>query len=117
NLGSFHFQDNFERALRYMGRVIESWIPITYDTERSVGIRHEDEKHEIVRINTSEPYPDPKTGEPRHYPIADGAHDVTISTGPSYESQREEAAEFLDTLIGNLKGLPLMPMQGAKLLA
>jgi hypothetical protein len=46
-----------------------------------------------------------------------GDFDVTISTGMSYQSQREEASAFVDTLIGELGNLPLAPAQKATLLA
>ena len=45
------------------------------------------------------------------------ATDVTVSTGPSYASQREHVAEFLDTLIQNLPNLPIPPQAAAKILA
>jgi len=116
-IGSFHFVDNYERALKFAGRVIDEWIPVVYDTERDVAIRKPDDTQQVVRINTAEPYPHPETNEPQHYPIADSDHDITISTGPSNESQRDAASEFLDTLIGNLGNIPVAPPQAAKLLS
>jgi hypothetical protein len=46
-----------------------------------------------------------------------GEFDVTISTGMSYQSQREEASAFVDLLIGELGNLPLPPQAKATLLA
>jgi hypothetical protein len=46
-----------------------------------------------------------------------GDFDVTITTGPSHESQREEASDFVDTLITNLKALPIPPPVATKILA
>src|SRR6185437_1347136 len=40
-----------------------------------------------------------------------------ISTGMSYQSQREEASAFVDTLIGEMANLPLPPQAKATLLA
>jgi hypothetical protein len=118
NLGSYHFVDSYERALAFAGRVIDSWIPVVYDAEdREVGLHKRDDSRQMVRLNTAEPYPDPKTGEPQQYTTDTGDHDLTISAAPSYASQVEEAAEFLDTLIQNLKDLPLAPPQAQKLLA
>jgi hypothetical protein len=116
-IGSYHFGDGYDRAVTRVGRIIESWIPVTYDTERDLAIRKPDDTGVMVRANTDEPYPDPKTGQPVHYPVEDGTHDVTISSGPSYESQREAVSEFLDTLISNLGTLPVTPPQAAKLLS
>ncbi len=116
-VGSFHFVDNFERALQFAGRVIGSWIPVVYDTEREIALRKPDDSHDMVRINTAEPYPDERTQEPRHFPVEEGDHDYTISTGPSAESQRQAAGDFLDLLVQNLGRLPVSPPQAAKLLS
>ena len=119
DIGSFHFVANFDRALEFAGRVIESWIPVVYDTEREIALRKADDSHEIVRINTAEPYPDQKSGKMVHYPVADqdADHGIEISIAPWHQSQREEASEFLDTLISNLPNLPVPPPQQAKLLS
>ena len=46
-----------------------------------------------------------------------GQFDVTISTGPSYQSQREEATHFADIIIAELEQLPIAPMQKSSLLS
>jgi hypothetical protein len=118
NLGSYHFVDSFDRALTFAGRVIESWIPTVYDTERDVSIKKPDDSHQVVRINTEDPYIDEKTQKPVHYPVdSQGNHDVTVSTGPSYDSQRQEVASFLDILIQNMPNLPIPPPAASKVLA
>ena len=118
DLGSFHFLDNLERAIAFAGRVIESWIPVVYDTQRELALRKADDTHRIVTLNTPEPYTDPRTQETHHYPITDDVdHYVTTGSGPSYASQREEAADFLDTLIKSMPNLPAPPQAQAKLLS
>lgn len=117
NLGSYHFVDSFDRALTYAGRVILDWIPSTYDTQRELSLRKADDSHTTITINTPEPYLDERTQQPVHFDTAQGDHYPDISTGPSHQSQMEEAAEFLDTLISNLPNLPVAPPQAAKLLA
>lgn len=116
-LGSYGFADNFERALCYAGRVMDEWIPVVYDSEREMALHRRDDSHEMVQLNTPEPYVDPKSNEEKQYDTSAGDHHVTISAAPSYQSQREEAASFLDTLIQNLKGLPLAPPQAQHLLS
>lgn len=117
-IGSYHFVEGFERALERAGRIIESWIPVVYDTERlGVGLQQADDSRRVVNLNTAEPYPDPKTGEMVHYPIGEEEHDVTVSTGPSNISERDAVDKFLDNLLANLPTLPVPPPAAAKLLA
>lgn len=96
-LGSYHFVDNFHRYLEHRGRVINELIPIIYDTPREVGIMKPDDSHETIRVNDRN-FTHEGEKEPTHYDMSAGQHDVTISTGPSYESQREEVQAFGDTL-------------------
>ena len=114
--GSFHFVDSFYAALEYAARVIESYIPVVYDTERMVPMHKADDTREIVKISPDAPVIG-IDGKPSHVQIGDEDYDCTISTGPSYESQREAAAEFLQTLITNLEALPLAPAQKNKLIS
>jgi hypothetical protein len=57
------------------------------------------DEREVVKINA--PYEDPNTQEQKHYDVAGGMgeHNVSISVGPSFQSQREEAQDFADSLI------------------
>lgn len=113
--GSFHFIDNYHAALEHAGRILDSWIPFVYDTKREVGMRKPDGSQTLVTVNDPENIgPD---GKPEHIDLTSGDHSVTISVGPSFESQREEASDFLDTLIQNLQQIPAPPPALAKLLA
>jgi portal protein len=123
SIGSFHFTDNFDRAIENCGRQLDELITKVMDTPRQVTSRHADETHAMLHIvprGTQVPMPEP--GQPPVDPEdvldpAKGDFDVTISTGMSYQSQREEASAFVDTLIGELGNLPLAPQQKASLLA
>jgi hypothetical protein len=117
-VGSFHFVDGFERALQRAGRIIDSWIPVVYDTERLEPIRKPDDTHQMIRLNTEAPYVDER-GQAQHHVIEEGDHNVTISVGPATESQRQAAEAFLDTLAQNLPLLMqlLGPDRTAKILA
>lgn len=117
-IGSYHFIDGYDRALELAGRVIDAWIRPTYDTERDAALRKPDDTHRVARINTEAPQVDPETGQTYHYQVDQmGDHNLTVSTGPSYDSQRQDAADFLDQLVGNLETLPVAPPQAAKILA
>lgn len=115
--GAYHFVDAYDRALRLAGKVILEWIPATYETTRHLHIRKEDDRHKLITLNTAAPYADHSTQKPVHYPVDESEHAVSVSTGPSYASQRQAADEFLDGLIGQLPKLPIAPPQAAKLLA
>jgi hypothetical protein len=118
-VGSFHFVDGFDRAIQLCGRVVDEWYASTYDREdRDVFMRKADESVYPARLNTAKPYPsaDGKTME--HYPVdADASHDITVSDGPSVQSQYEAVSDFLDLLIPNLPTLGLSPPQAHKILA
>ena len=119
--GSFHFIDNYNFAIEHTGRILDAWIPHIYDTPREVGIREQDNEARIIRIN------DPEFSEPddkgnsvkQHYDATTGEHGVTVSVGPSFESQRTEANDFVTTLVGNIEAIaPLLPPGvAAKLIA
>ena len=126
-LGSFHFVDNFDRAIARGGRIIESWIAEYDDSEKDVALSINDER-KVVRINRpplidpatgqQQPYLNPQTGAPEpDYQVAEGEHDVTVSAGPSSQSQHDAASEVLKGLIANMQNLPIAPPQGAQLLA
>lgn len=88
--GSFHFIDNFLMSIEHSGRILNDMIDKIYDTARDVGVRKPDGQYDVQRIkDPNDPDSVDITGEP---------HDVTISTGPSFESQREEAADFADQI-------------------
>jgi hypothetical protein len=115
-IGSYHFTAGYDRAIARAGRIIDSWTKPVYDNEREMGLQKADDSRRVVTINTAEPYPNEK-GEYEHFPIGEEEHDVTVSTGPSNQSQREAVGEFLDNLIANLPKMPVPPPQAAKLLA
>lgn len=117
SVGSYHLVDAYDRAIKLTGRIVNGWLAETDLGETTRPVRLADGKHQLVQINTDEPVE--VDGHQYHFPIADdkGRYQVTVSTGPSSDSQRDEAKEFTETLIQNLKGLPIAPPQMAKILA
>lgn len=117
SIGSYHLVDNYDRAIKLTGRIVNHWLTETDLGETKRPIRLADGKHKLVQINTDQVVVE---GDHQyHFPIADdkGRYQVTVSAGPSHESQREEGSEFADTLMQNLKNLPLTPQQAAQILA
>jgi hypothetical protein len=84
---NFHHVDNLTKSIRHGGRIIVDWMPYVYDTARAVRILGEDGTEEIVRINQEFQ----RRGQNVHYQMGVGKYDVTVSTGPSYETKRQEA--------------------------
>lgn len=100
---NFNYQDNLKRALRHVGRIMVSWIPYIYDTARIQRIIGTDGSRKLVAINTQ---PGPQQGDvaiERLYDVTVGKYDVVIDTGPSYQTQRQEAA---DTQLQLMKAFP-----------
>jgi len=90
---TFQFPDNLGRALEQMGRLIVEAIPQLYDTQRVLRVRFPDGSEDFVEINQTAI--DNQTNE--RFLIADiafGKYDVTLETGPSYATQRQEAADL-----------------------
>jgi hypothetical protein len=117
DVGSFHFVDNFDRALMYAGRVMNEYIPVLHAAEQEMMLLQADGTHRRVKTNTEEPYLNQKTNEMEQHTIDDGGHTVTVSSGPSQDSQHAEVKDFVDLLIQNLEPLPIPPAAKAKLLS
>ena len=101
-VATFHFPDNLARALRYEATVIIDLIQKYYDSERIVRILGLDGKQEHATLNPQmkEPYRE-ETVEDKIEKIFNptvGRYDVTVDTGPSFQTQRQEAAAHLNEL-------------------
>jgi hypothetical protein len=109
DVSTFHFLDNLSRAIRHTGRVLIDLIPMVYTGERIVRVLGEDGSVDRVPLNQpapvkgpeGEPQVDPQTQQPmtRIYDLAAGKYDLTVSTGPSYTTQRQETAEQMMQLL------------------
>jgi hypothetical protein len=95
--GSFHFVDHYEAMLQHSGVVAEDLMDKVYDTARTVPLRDAQGNTRSMRINDPTQQPGPTA-----LPSIAGDHAVTITTGPAYESQRQEATDFVDTMVQNI---------------
>lgn len=100
---TFHFPDNLARALRYEAKVLIDLIQKYYDTRRVVRILGLDGKEEQAQLDPElpQPYeeqPDDKGDIQRIFNPQVGRYDVTINTGPSYSTQRQEAYSSLSDM-------------------
>lgn len=122
DIGTYEFSVNLAGAVAHTGRILNDMIPEIYDSERDVRLRNTDETETFMPINTTvgaalqavksrpELYDrlDParlsqmvaKDGKSAKFnDITAGRYDVVVTTGPSYSTQRQEAAQFLQSLV------------------
>jgi hypothetical protein len=92
----YHLTDNFIRGLEQAGRVICDLIQKTHDTPRSMPYRAPSGDQKVSKINQE--YFD-KDGTRHFHQLNKGAYGVTISTGPSHQSQFDAASDFVDTIV------------------
>lgn len=90
---NYHYIDNLTRALRHCGRILVDLIPKVYDTPRIGRLIGEDGESEMVQLNQVFK----QNGTDTVHDLSAGKYDVTITTGPSYTTKRQEAAETMMT--------------------
>ncbi len=84
---NFHFIDNLTRSIRHGGRILIDVIPKIYDTARAARILGDSGDQEIVFLNQIFE----KDGKPVLYDLSKGKYDLTVETGPSFATKRQEA--------------------------
>ncbi len=110
DVSTFHFIDNLSRAIRHTGRILIDLIPRVYTSERVIRVIGEDGSAQTVKVNGKTP--EPAMG-PDGKPVQDergevimamhdltvGKYDLTVTTGPSFTTRREEAAAQMTELV------------------
>ena len=103
DVANFHFADSLNITIRHVGRCLLSMIPRIYDSQRVIRILGEDETAEHIEINAPNPeaqqgHEVDEQGKAIKTVLNDltvGKYDVTISSGPSYSTLRQEAADAM----------------------
>jgi len=113
NLGSYHYIDNFARALKNTGIVLMDLIPYKYDTRRIVAILDEtgEDDRIVIDPNMGQAHGEamgrtPESNQQKKITLFNpkiGRYQVTVTIGPSYATKRIEAAE---SQIDFLKAVP-----------
>lgn len=88
-----HFSGNLNVSLIHAGRVLVDLIPRIYDTPRIQRILHEDDTEEFVPLN--HPIMSDRGDTILLNDLSQGRYDVRLRTGPSYATQRLEAADSM----------------------
>ncbi len=86
---NYNFGDNMAKAHKRIAEIVLDLMPAIIDTPRALRILGKDGSEKYVRVNE----PDPITGAITN-DLSQGKLDIVVTTGPSYATQRQEAAEF-----------------------
>jgi len=97
DVANFHFPDNQARSRKAIGEILIQIIPLLDKPGTKASVRFEDGKTETVPIG--QPYRDPKTKKEVVHVLTSGDYGVTVETGPSYTSAKQEANERYTTLV------------------
>lgn len=109
DMANFHYHDNLARAIRHAGRILVDLIPKIYDTSRVVRVLGLDGKADMIQIDPSQEQAVKKIGAKAIYNLGVGTYDVSVSVGPSYTTQRQEAVAAMGELFqGNPQMMQLI---------
>lgn len=103
--GAYHFVDSFNLMLERTGVLIEDLMDRVLIGEREVSTINEEGDSGSVWINSQ---------RENGLPSIAGRHAVTISVGPSDQSERDEANRFTDSIVSTPEILGLAGPEGAK---
>src|SRR5690606_27080789 len=106
-VSTFTYIDNLSRAIKFTGEILVDLIPKIYDTERTIRVLGEDGAESYAVLN--EQVYDEQSGQwIIKNDLSQSRFDVTVSVGPSYTTQRMEAADMLMQLSQNPAIAPLV---------
>jgi hypothetical protein len=95
DVSTFHFIDNLNRAIEYCGKVLVEIIPSVYGQRQAIQILGDDMSEKVIKLGERNP-------DGRLYDLNVGKYDVTIKTGPSFTTQREEMVTVLTEIMRNV---------------
>jgi hypothetical protein len=93
DVGAFVFNDNLRVSISYIGKVLNSWLPSIYDSERFITVRHENGEVDTIEINKVD-----DTGQIIN-DMTEGMFDIHVETGPAYTTVRAQAADMTMELV------------------
>ena len=94
DVANFHYQDNLIRTQRHCGRCIIDMIPHYYDATRVIRIMGDDGAIKAETIN--QPTISQEDGtQVLLNDMTAGKYDVTVSSGPAYNTMRQESADAM----------------------
>lgn len=88
-VATFNFGDNMAKSEKRTCEIVNDLIGKIYDTERSIRILGQDGAEKYTKINSFDPMQGKVIND-----LSLGKFDFVVTSGPSYATQRQEAAEF-----------------------
>ena len=99
DVSTFHYIDNLSRALRHAGRILIDLIPKVYATPRVIRVLGADGTAQAVAVNQPASQGGQLAKVEKIYDLTVGKYDLTVESGPSFTTRREEAANQMIELI------------------
>ena len=94
----FHYGDNLTKSIRHAGRILIDLIPKVYTGPRAVRTIGADNTHKVVMVNKIFQ----EAGKTKIFNLGLGTYDVTVNTGPSFATKRQEAVQSMLDLTRSL---------------
>lgn len=95
---NFNYIDNLGRAIKFTGEILVDLIPHYYDTQRTIRVLGDDGAEKYVQLYGE--VVDQQTGQRvKVNDLSRGRYDVTVTVGPTFATQRMEAADTLSNII------------------
>ncbi len=104
DVSTFHYIDNLSRAIRHAGRILIDLIPKVYAAPRVVRVLGPSGDAKLAAVNQPVAVREADAqGQVREvkriYDLSVGKYDLTVRSGPSFTSRRDEAATQMIELI------------------
>jgi hypothetical protein len=96
---TFHYLDNHARAISLTGRILVECIPTYYSTERQVQTVGQDGTAKMQKINEQQLNIDGEWRPAQDSDLTRGQYAVTVDSGPTYATKKQEAAELTMQLV------------------
>ena len=87
DVGTFVWHDALAKAVEQVGRVLVDMIPRVYDPGRLARLKMPEDAEDFVQLSFLG-----EDGKLHDLDLADTRYDVAVTTGPSFTTQRQEAA-------------------------
>ncbi|MGX9958531.1 portal protein [Xanthomonas euvesicatoria] len=111
DVANFDYIDNLSYAMKYDFEITNDLISKVYDTERQIRIIGEDGAEKVIRVN--QVVLDEQTGEEVTLnDLSRGRFDIAVTVGPSFTTQRMEAAEAMMQLANDPSPIGMVAKYG-----